>query len=96
MVRPYAYQAPDGRFQSEGGDSFIAAVEFGPSVHAKVLLTYGNSSNPKSAHFGDQLALSARKQLRDAWLTRSEVEQHVEGRTLFNRDSGIISVPPLQ
>jgi acyl-homoserine-lactone acylase len=89
-------QAPDGRFQSVGGDSFIAAVEFGPSVRAKALLTYGNSSDPKSPHFGDQLALSAKKQLRDAWLTRSEVEPHVERRTLFDHDGGITSMPPLQ
>jgi acyl-homoserine-lactone acylase len=89
-------QATDGRFQSDGGDSFIAAVEFGPTVHAKVLLTYGNSGDPKSTHFGDQLALSAKKQMRDAWLTRAEVEQHIEGRTLFNHDGKITSIPPLQ
>jgi acyl-homoserine-lactone acylase len=59
-------------------------------------LTYGNSSDPKSSHFGDQLALSAKNQLRDAWLTRSEVERHVERRTLFNHDGRISSIPPLQ
>ena len=88
-------QATDGRFQSDGGDSFIAVVEFGPSVHAKVLLTYGNSSDPKSPHYGDQLALSARRQLRDAWLTRSEVEQHLEQRTLFDQVGKTTSIPPL-
>jgi len=88
--------ATDGRFASEGGDNFIAAVEFGPSVRAKVLLTAGNSSDVNSPHFGDQIVLSARKQLRDAWLTRSEVEQHIEQRTLFNRDGKVISIPPLQ
>ena len=86
----------DGRFTSEGGDNFIAVVEFGPSVRAKVLLTAGNSSDPSSPHFGDQLVLAARKQLRDAWLTRSEVEQHIEQRTLFNHDGKITSIPPLQ
>jgi acyl-homoserine-lactone acylase len=88
--------APDGRFHSEGGDSFVAAVEFGSSVHAKVLLTYGNSSDPKSPHFGDQLALSAKKQLRDAWLTRSEIEQHIERRTLFSDEGKVTSIPPIQ
>jgi acyl-homoserine-lactone acylase len=89
-------QATDGRFESDGGDSFIAAVEFGPSVHAKVLLTYGNSSDPKSTHFGDQLTLSAKKQMRDAWLTRAEVEQHLERRTVFERNGKVTSIPPLQ
>jgi acyl-homoserine-lactone acylase len=88
--------ASDGRFASEAGDNFIAAVEFGPTVQAKVLLTAGNSSDPNSPHFGDQLVLAARKQLRDAWLTRSEVEQHIEQRTLFNHDGKVISIPPLQ
>lgn len=82
-----------GRLQSDGGDSFIAAVEFGPLVHAKVLLTYANSSDPKSTHFGDQLASSATKQMRDAWLTRAEVEQHLERRTAFDRNSNVASMP---
>jgi acyl-homoserine-lactone acylase len=88
--------ASDGRFASGGGDNFIAAVEFGPSVRAKVLLTAGNSSDPNSPHFGDQLVLAARKQLREAWLTRSKVEQHLEQRTLFNHDGKITSIPALQ
>jgi acyl-homoserine-lactone acylase len=82
----------DGRFESDGGDSFIAVVEFGPSVRAKVLLTYGNSSDPKSPHFGDQLALSAKKELRDAWLTRRDVEQHLERTTVFD-GSKVTSTP---
>ena len=88
--------AGDGRFVSTFGDNFIAGVEFGPSVRAKVLLTAGNSSDPNSPHFGDQLVLAARKQLRDAWLTRSEVEQHLEQRTLFDHDGKITSISPLQ
>lgn len=84
----------DGRFTSESGDNFIAVVEFGPSVRAKVLLTAGNSSDPSSPHFGDQLVLSAKKQLRDAWLTRSEVEQHLEQRIVFNHNGKITSISP--
>jgi hypothetical protein len=34
--------------------------------------------------------------LRDAWLTRSEVEQHLEQRTLFDRNGKITSIPQLQ
>jgi len=36
------------------------------------------------------------EQLRDAWLTRSEVEQHLEQRTLFDRNGKITSIPQLQ
>lgn len=70
----------DGRFRSIGGDSFIAAVEFSQPIKASVLLTYGNSSRPGSRHFGDQLELSAKKQLRTAWMTRHDIEEHLEER----------------
>ena len=59
-----------------------------------MLVCNGNSSDPKSPHFGDQLALSANKQMRDAWLTRAEVEQHLERTTVFDRHK-ITSNPPL-
>jgi len=62
------------------GDSFVAAVELGSPVRAKVLITYGNSSREGSPHRGDQIELFAKKQLRDAWLTRSEIEAHLERR----------------
>jgi acyl-homoserine-lactone acylase len=58
------------------GETYIAAVEFGEPTRAKVLLTYGNSSQPGTPHQIDQLPLLAKKQLRTAWLTRPEVEAH--------------------
>jgi acyl-homoserine-lactone acylase len=36
------------------GNSFICAVEFGPRITAKSLLTGGESGNPLSSHFNDQ------------------------------------------
>jgi len=36
------------------GNSFIAAVEFGPKVRARTIVTGGSSSNPASVHFSDQ------------------------------------------
>ena len=85
--------ASDGRFTSVAGDNFIAVVEFGSSVRAKVLLTAGNSSDPSSPHLGDQLVLAAKKQLRDAWLTREEIEKHLEFRTIFQPNGGVTSEP---
>jgi acyl-homoserine-lactone acylase len=84
----------DGHFQGYDGDSFIAAVEFGDTVHAKVLMTYGNASDPASPHFGDQLALASKKELRDAWLTREAVEKNLEGRTDFKSDGKIVETQP--
>jgi acyl-homoserine-lactone acylase len=70
----------DGRYRSIAGDSFIAAVEFANPVRARVLLTYGNATQPGSPHVGDQLALFARKEMRPAWRTRAEIEANLEAR----------------
>ena len=78
-------QDRDLRFRPVHGNSYIAVVEFSDPVHAKVLLSYGNSSQPGSPHMGDQLELFARKELRDAWLTRPDIEAHLEDRTVFDR-----------
>jgi acyl-homoserine-lactone acylase len=66
-----------------GGDSYVAAVEFGEAVRAQVLMTYGNASQPGSPHVGDQLALAAKGELRLAWRTRAEVEAHLEAREVL-------------
>jgi acyl-homoserine-lactone acylase len=84
----------DGHFEAFDGDSFIAAVEFGEPIRAKVLLTYGNSSDPASPHFGDQFDLAAKKQLRDAWITREAVEQNQEEHTIFKRSGQVMESHP--
>lgn len=73
----------DGRFRASSGDSFVAAVEFGTPVRARALLSYGNASQPGSPHRTDQLPLYARKQLRDVWLTRPEIERNLALRETF-------------
>lgn len=56
------------------GDSWVAVIEFGEEVHAKVLLSYGNATQKESPHNGDQLELFSRKELRDAWFTEAQVK----------------------
>ncbi|MGI9076062.1 MAG: acylase [Gemmatimonadaceae bacterium] len=73
--------APDGkRFRAVGGDSWYAVVEFGTPGRARALLAYGNSSQKGSPHRTDQLALFSRKELREVWRTRKEVERSLEKR----------------
>ncbi|GAB3926003.1 acylase [Mucilaginibacter myungsuensis] len=48
------------------GDSYVGVLEFGDKVKAKVLVSYGNSSQKNSPHNGDQLKLFSKKELRDA------------------------------
>jgi acyl-homoserine-lactone acylase len=61
-----------------GGDSYVAGVEFGNEVKARVLMTYGNASQPGSPHLGDQLVLSSRGEMRTPWRTRAEIEANLE------------------
>ena len=79
-------RAEDGRFQASGGDSYVAAVEFSDPPRARVLLNYGNASQPDSPHRGDQLELFARKELRPVWRTREEVEAHLELREVLDAE----------
>jgi acyl-homoserine-lactone acylase len=73
----------DGRATAVGGDSFIAAVEFGRPVRARTVLIYGNASQPGSPHRTDQMALFASKSLKPVWRTRAEVEADVRERSTF-------------
>jgi acyl-homoserine-lactone acylase len=75
--------AKDGVRAADFGASFVAVVVFGSPTRAKVLMSYGDSSQPGSPHAGDQLPLLAAKQMRDAWRTRAEVEANLESRDRF-------------
>ncbi|WP_271768628.1 acylase [Aquimarina algiphila] len=59
-----------------GGDSWVGVIEFGDTVHAKVLLSYGNATQKDSPHNGDQLELFSKKELRDAWFTEEQVKDN--------------------
>ena len=59
-----------------GGDSWVGVIEFGEKVTAKVLLSYGNATQKDSPHYGDQLELFSKKELRDAWITKNQVDAH--------------------
>jgi len=61
-----------------GGDSWVGVIEFGETARAKVLLSYGNATQPGSPHYGDQLELFSRKELRDAWRTREQLDGRIE------------------
>jgi acyl-homoserine-lactone acylase len=75
----------DGKMRAAGGDSYVATIEFGPTVRARSLLSYGNATQPGSPHIGDQLELFAQKQLRPVWLTRAEIESNLERRESVRR-----------
>jgi len=60
------------------GSSFVAAVEFGPQVHAKAVTAGGESGDPKFPQFGDQVARYAARNLRDVYCYKRRLEGHNE------------------
>lgn len=66
------------------GDSYVAVTEFGKTVKAEVLLSYGNATQPDSKHIGDQLQLLSEKKMRPALLTKKEVLQNMDEREEIN------------
>ena len=74
----YFARDSDGKYKAVAGDSYVAITEFGPKVKARVLMSYGNASQPGSRHIGDQLPLLSGKKLRDAWLDKEDIKKHLE------------------
>jgi acyl-homoserine lactone acylase PvdQ len=60
------------------GNSFIAAVDFGPTIHAKALMSGGASGNPASLHFTDQALMFSQGHFRDVLFYPEEVRAHAE------------------
>lgn len=80
-VAYYAGPAEDGTSTAVGGDSFVAAVDFGKPLRAFALIPYGNATRDGSPHRADQAGLFASEQLRPVWLTPEEVAAHTVERT---------------
>ena len=60
------------------GNSFVCAVEFGDKIKAKSLLAGGNSGDPNSKHFTDQLEMYTKGQFKDVLFYKEDVLKHAE------------------
>jgi acyl-homoserine lactone acylase PvdQ len=58
------------------GNSFIAAVEFGPKIKAYSLLAGGQNGSPNSPHFFDQGQMYAEGKFKDIYFYKSDVLKH--------------------
>jgi len=61
-----------------GGNSFVCAVEFGKKIKAKSLLAGGQSGNPTSKHFKDQLEMYTKAQFKDVLFYKEDVMKNME------------------
>jgi acyl-homoserine-lactone acylase len=66
------------RIYGSKGNSFVAAVEFGPIVRAKAIMSGGESGDPASPHFNDQATMFVAGQFRDVLFTPEDVQKHAQ------------------
>ncbi len=59
-----------------GGNSFVAAVEFGDRIRAKSLLAGGNSNNPQSEYFNSEGVAYSRGEFKTVHFYREDVLKH--------------------
>jgi acyl-homoserine-lactone acylase len=68
------------RYYGTSGNSFVAVVEFGPRVKASAVMAGGQSGDPVSPHFADQIDRYASGRLRPVYFYPDELAGHVERR----------------
>ena len=66
------------RYYGTSGNSFVAIVEFGPRVKATAVMAGGQSGDPASPHFADQIDRYASGRLRPVYFHPDELAGHVE------------------
>ena len=74
----------DGIRTPAHGETWVAMVEFSTPIKAYGLMSYGNSRQPGTTHYSDQLDLLSKEQFREFWLQREQVEANLERRTPLN------------
>lgn len=65
------------RWYGSYGNSFVAVVEFGPQVKAVAISAGGESGDPRSPHFVDQVDRYRAHDFRAVYLTPADLQGHV-------------------
>jgi acyl-homoserine-lactone acylase len=66
------------KWYGTSGNSFVAAIEFGDSVHARAITAGGESGTPSSPHFNDEALRYSTGNLRDVYFYPSQLKGHIE------------------
>jgi acyl-homoserine-lactone acylase len=68
------------RYYGTSGNSFVAVVEFGPTVRARAVSIGGESGDPTGKHFRDQVERYVEGNLRTVYFYPTDLEAHIERR----------------
>lgn len=71
----------DGTRAPFHGETWVAMIEFSDPIKAYGLMSYGNSRQPGTPHYNDQLDQLADDTFRELWLRRDQVEENMTERT---------------
>jgi acyl-homoserine-lactone acylase len=66
------------KWYGTSGNSFVAVVEFGPTIRARAVTAGGESGDPASKHFNDEATRYATGNLRDVYFYRTQLAGHTE------------------
>jgi acyl-homoserine lactone acylase PvdQ len=70
-----------GKRYPQHGETWIGLIEFTTPVKAYGLMSYGNSRQRGTKHRSDQLTHLAKRELRQLWLQRKDIEANLSERT---------------
>ncbi len=75
MIAPtYVVSYKNGTFRSISGESYIMLVKYSESnVEIETVLPYGNSNNPSSPHYSDQMEMYINKKTKNMSLEKDKV-----------------------
>jgi acyl-homoserine-lactone acylase len=66
------------KWYGTSGNSFVAVVEFGPTVRARAVTAGGESGDPASKHFNDEATRYATGNLREVYYYPAQLKGHTE------------------
>jgi acyl-homoserine-lactone acylase len=66
------------KWYGTSGNSFVAVVEFGPTVRARAVTAGGESGHPGTPHFNDQAQRYATGDLREVYFYPAQWKAHTE------------------
>ena len=66
-----------GRFRVVRGSQSMRIVQFTKPLQAYSLYAFGQSDDPASPHYADQVKLFSEKRMKRAYFSRAELEGHI-------------------